>query len=804
MRIKLRKLLSAALILAFLANMLTPALAADKAEAVTIRLSKTEGKGVSVTTNADKSVKLSDNMRVFNGYKILTDKASYAFFSLDDKRAVKLDKSSEVEVKKSGDKNELYLSSGQLFFNVKEKLKENEEVNLVTSNMVMGIRGTSGVVSTVNVYGSNGEQIYTLTKIQIYDGKAKITVVNPSTGAIETYDLPAGSQLIIKDYTITEDGTVEVIALAATDIPSFAALEIIIDAELAKRILDDSNISLEQLKELLESIIESELSESKSWQSHYDSASGALNKIIYDNIAMSDQAPLGSNDILSQTSIPASNSEPTEQPPFAAISSMTEAQLIAQLLDENITVITIPSGSNITLNANLTLAPGKTLNINGSLALNADFRAYGRINNNTNTFTQQDGSIILGDGAVFHNNGRIIGDQALIADGNAAIENLSGKTIPSVAITENGYLTLINNGAIAALSAETGARLLINSAGTIPSAFTDENFIAESAVQGREYAWIDDSNAWAYNREYEITYNLGGGSNNSINKTKYKKFDGINLAPASIPGQVFVGWFFGSDYVAADEIYYGIGNSSGDITVNAFYQTPVTDSTSLNAAIAALPPGVTEAPPIVLTQDVTVTSTLQIPNTGSYVIRSSRGKQYALKRHLSLTTGNVVRVAGISSSVCKLVLDNVKLDGASIGAQAAVVNAENSTLVLTGGTVITGGSNQNNGGGIYADGSDIIIDNASITNTTISGSGGGVYLTGDSSLTMNGGSIFANTALTKGGGVYIGAGCTFNLNGGTISNNTAIYGDGGVCNDGGTYNRNGGLYYENVPEDFGP
>ena len=57
-------------------------------------------------------------MKLYSGYTISTSAKSYAYVSLDSTKVVKLDASTKVEVRKSGSKLELLVSSGELFFNV--------------------------------------------------------------------------------------------------------------------------------------------------------------------------------------------------------------------------------------------------------------------------------------------------------------------------------------------------------------------------------------------------------------------------------------------------------------------------------------------------------------------------------------------------------------------------------------------------------------------------------------------------------------------------------------------------------------
>ncbi|MEG0485863.1 MAG: FecR domain-containing protein, partial [Oscillospiraceae bacterium] len=229
-----------------------PAFAADKAQAKSIRLVATEGDGVTVQTNAGKDVAISENMRVFTGYTLATDKNSYAYLSLDDKKAVKMDKSTKAEIKKQGKKNKLYVSSGQVFFNVKQKLTPDESMEIVTPNMTMSIRGTSGSVVLQKTVAEDGSMIEIHVNVQLYDGSSTTQVTDPRTGQESQIQVPAGKQLDIIDFTGTHDGDVILSDLKAEDIPSDAAQEILKDNVLSKRVETDSGITSDALKKAIE------------------------------------------------------------------------------------------------------------------------------------------------------------------------------------------------------------------------------------------------------------------------------------------------------------------------------------------------------------------------------------------------------------------------------------------------------------------------------------------------------------------------------------------------------------------------
>ena len=155
----MKKLLSFLLALVMLLGISTPALAAS-AKAVTMRIQLVEG---SVTIKDASGVALSffEDMQLYSGYSIETGVDSCAYISLDDSKAIKLDMNTSVTIKKSGRKLQVKLTAGQIVFNVTAPLAGNEALEIRTSTMVTGIRGSSGIVTLRKViYGTGHGTVY--------------------------------------------------------------------------------------------------------------------------------------------------------------------------------------------------------------------------------------------------------------------------------------------------------------------------------------------------------------------------------------------------------------------------------------------------------------------------------------------------------------------------------------------------------------------------------------------------------------------------------------------------------------------
>ena len=202
---------------------------ADKAVGSTMELSKTEGE-VSVENMNGRGVPTIDNMKLYSGYQLTTEKASYAWITLDDSRVVKEDAVSEVEVRKSGKDLELLVSSGSIFFDVAKPLDTGENLNIRTSTMTMGIRGTSGVVKV-----DHKNQ----TTVTMLEGLVTCYVQDPITGQQKSTMLKAGQKATFVTYEPGKVGDkcdIIITQVTEEDIPGFVAVEIAQNAQIRNRI----------------------------------------------------------------------------------------------------------------------------------------------------------------------------------------------------------------------------------------------------------------------------------------------------------------------------------------------------------------------------------------------------------------------------------------------------------------------------------------------------------------------------------------------------------------------------------------
>ena len=157
--------------------------------AASMHLRRTEGT-VAVSDDRGQDVPPLDNLGLYSGYEVGTQTASYAWIDLDDVKLAKLDQKSVISIDKEGKILNIELKSGNLFFNVTKPLEDDETMNIRTSTLLVGIRGTCGwVVSN----GERGAQVFLL------EG----TVEAEATDTGEIVQVTAGN---MAEVTVNENG----------------------------------------------------------------------------------------------------------------------------------------------------------------------------------------------------------------------------------------------------------------------------------------------------------------------------------------------------------------------------------------------------------------------------------------------------------------------------------------------------------------------------------------------------------------------------------------------------------------------
>lgn len=234
-----KSFLSLALVLAILLTAALPAMGAETVSdaASTIQLMKTEG-SVSVTNGSGRALSVFEDMRLYNGYHAKTAEKSYAWASLDSSKLIKLDAVSEAEVRKAGKKLEVLLNSGNLYFNVSEPLEKEESLNIRTSTIIVGIRGTCGWVKMLDAWRA---QVYLL------EGQVECSVTDPATGESRTTVLRGGEMAEFVVYPQGQAGArCEIIRQSYTEeqIDGFVLVELVKDRALCEKIYAGSGLDV--------------------------------------------------------------------------------------------------------------------------------------------------------------------------------------------------------------------------------------------------------------------------------------------------------------------------------------------------------------------------------------------------------------------------------------------------------------------------------------------------------------------------------------------------------------------------------
>ena len=194
----MRKKLAAMLLAAVMTVGLLPLSACSGGQnttATTMHLRRTEGTVV-VSDGGGKDVPLLDNLGLYSGYGVGTQSVSYAWIDLDDVKLTKLDQNSEIAIQQDGKKLDIELKSGSLFFNVTQPLEDDETMNIRTSTMLVGIRGTCGWV----------EERSGLSRVYILEGKVECSAGGQTVqvSAWGYAELTADGNLVVEPFTVED------------------------------------------------------------------------------------------------------------------------------------------------------------------------------------------------------------------------------------------------------------------------------------------------------------------------------------------------------------------------------------------------------------------------------------------------------------------------------------------------------------------------------------------------------------------------------------------------------------------------
>ena len=210
---------------------------ANQTTATDMRLTAAEG-SVELYGSDGEPLSVQQGMKLHSGDTLSTKSKSYAYVTLDNTKVVKLDANSQVLILKEGSHLDLTLSEGKLFFNVKAPLTDEESLNIRTSTMVTGIRGTSGMVEVLDE---------TSSAVSIYDGQVEVTVLDAEApDGVRTFQVKAG-QMGVSTPKGSDSWQLNLRELTAEDIPGFVAVELAKDPDLQRRIAEATDLPVDQI-----------------------------------------------------------------------------------------------------------------------------------------------------------------------------------------------------------------------------------------------------------------------------------------------------------------------------------------------------------------------------------------------------------------------------------------------------------------------------------------------------------------------------------------------------------------------------
>ena len=195
--------------------LLCPTALAESYSAGTIRLLHHEGE-VEILDAAGETRFIMDNVRFDNGETLITGEDGLAAISLDTDRIVTLDHNSRVIFEKQSNAMKLTLQEGTLLLDVQNKLDPNETLDIRTSTMTVGIRGT--IVYLTERPGEEGER--GVTTLGVLEGTAELTYQN-SFGARQTVQVDRGRIATVESAPDGAITATRVEVLTREQIPDF-------------------------------------------------------------------------------------------------------------------------------------------------------------------------------------------------------------------------------------------------------------------------------------------------------------------------------------------------------------------------------------------------------------------------------------------------------------------------------------------------------------------------------------------------------------------------------------------------------
>ena len=189
----------------------------ESADASTMRLARAEG-CVFLKDESGTELSYRENMRLYSGNTVATEADSRAGISLDKTKIVTLDEQSFASLHQNGKNLRVKLENGAMYFSVSKPLASDEQFDIETSTMVLGIRGTSGYVEALSP---------TSSLVILTSGHAVITAVSG-----EEQEINPGQCVVIR---LTSSGAEFIVcAVSPSGFPALLTEELAADPAMSQ------------------------------------------------------------------------------------------------------------------------------------------------------------------------------------------------------------------------------------------------------------------------------------------------------------------------------------------------------------------------------------------------------------------------------------------------------------------------------------------------------------------------------------------------------------------------------------------
>lgn len=809
----MKRFLSTFMVISLLLSSLLTAMAAEKVVASTLRLERIMGT-VSLTDQHKKELSCQEGMKLLSGHTLSTKAASYAYISLDTTKSVKLDSLSVSTVKKKGKKLELLLSSGKLFFNVTVPLKQDESMEIRTSTMVTGIRGTAGYVEVISE---------NLSRLTLLTGHVTASSYNPLTGQVEPITISAGQSGTFGLLPGIAEPQVKLNRVCERAVPGYVAVEIATDQKLQAQISDQTELDVSTILEKAEETLLQDEAKQQEAQKKADNAQRKQGTHV-DIISLFHAAH-------SSTGGGGGGTPPPPPPPTSIILTNPSVSDIRSALSTYLTVqvqgivspdattpaLEVPTGRTFALlsGASMNTDATNSLTINGTALVDAGATL---VNSNVaGVGIQVNSSNSLKVAGVLTNDGQLaIGDSSASKTGKLQIQ--PGGTLTNAAssiltvalgsLENNGTLT--NNGALINQADLINTTALINN-GTIEnhSTLTNSGMI-NNTVTLKNHATFTNSG----------TIDVTSGTLNNLagkltNSNTINIASGATLASASSlesSGTLSNSGIItrtGGTFLVTESALTGTGlNVSLDCNGSRLYAVSLNDifanapNNATLSLIADLPlsAAATVLPDKTLTLNmgahaITMASGASITNNGTMTLNTG-ANTIAMESGTSITntgsmtlngmaadfTNNITNLSSTNTNPLlnnsgSLTLNNLKLENTGTGEAIVNGNDANAILTLMGDTLVNNATVINNAGTIT------IKNDAKVTNsaTTALEINGGTINLQDTAVIETTSSMAPEALICTGG--------TINITGGNVRSSTIgakLLGSSTCTMDGGT------------------